>query len=166
MQTLALQWPVNLQLYTLVILVTHTYIEHCEAIIFCHALNHSQSTMEYHTLVQAEQGTENSELVVVSVPAHLNTTPHQCTDQHSWSSQLVITHYHHTYPTRHCNGDQQTHSPHHTHQCMLVWAQGNKMVYYQMSDDVLWENKNTVGQHGIQDMTWVVAKNHSNASIH
>jgi len=113
------------------------YIEHCEkhkTRIFCHALNHSQSTMEYHTPVQAEQGTENSELVVVSVPAHLNTTPHQCTDQHSWSSQLVITHYHHTYPTRHCNGDQQTHSPHHIHQCMLVWAQGNKMVYYQLSD--------------------------------
>ena len=108
----------------------HSYIEHCElAVIFCPALSHRQFTMEYHTPVQAEQGTENSELVVVSVPAHLNTTPHQCTDQHLWSSELVITHL-----TRHSTAvDQQPHPPDHTHQCMLVWGQGNKMVYYQLS---------------------------------
>ena len=65
--------------------------------------------MEYHTPVQAEQGTENSELVVVSVPAHLNTTPHQCTDQHLWSSELVITHL-----TRHSTAvDQQPYPPVH-----------------------------------------------------
>ena len=99
--------------------------------------------MEYHTPVQAEQGTENSELVVVSVPAHLNTTPHQCTDQHLWSSELVITHL-----TRHSTAvDQQPHPPDHTHQCMLVWGQGNKMVYYQLSKP-LWQYQNTVcGYH-------------------
>ena len=76
-------------------------------IVFCPALSHRQFTVEYHTPVQAEQCTENSELVVVSVPAHLNTTPHQCTDQHLWSSELVITHL-----TRHSTAvDQQPHPP-------------------------------------------------------
>ena len=44
----------------------HSYIEHCSALLS--ATDNLQWSTTHHA-VRAEQGTENSELVVVSVPA-------------------------------------------------------------------------------------------------